>query len=267
MVDAWTRGSEPPDFVVHTRGTTSGWELTSFTVAQRRAANSLFGRVRGAVALQQRHRIGHLSGYQVNTWFGTSSEPAGLPYRRTDDAAVDELVEFLVSYTPDPSQFVVPGGPPPEQLVNASPVTAPNEVRFFCVPLLGAVPATPFYALTGFLLGLSFQSEHGLADEWSRLHEKIARKDRQGNDVLLISAGAPDSLGQSHLAEEVLANWMLSDPQPTEAVHLKAVFLHFWSSGAAYSLLGERPKALWAPIYQGLVAAHHPLVPPPAPGS
>jgi hypothetical protein len=261
MFDAWTRGAEPPDFVVTAGGASSTWELTSFTIERRRAAHALFRRVRAAVATQQRHRVGHLTGFQINMWFGRASDGGGLPFQKTDHTAVNELVEFLVQYQPDPLRFSVPSGPPPKQLENMGPVVAPNDVRFFCVPLLGGVPASPLYSLVGFELGLSFQSEHRLGEEWDRLHEQIARKDRPDNDVLLISAGAPDQSGQAHPAEEVLAEWMLSKPQPTTATHLKAIFLHIWGSGATYSLLGKEPTKLWPALYHGLVPAHHPLRP------
>jgi hypothetical protein len=265
LFEAWEVGSDPPDFSIFANGETSGWELTTLSIPSRRNAQALFREVRSRLLLQHRHRVGHLSGYQINMWFGHAEDKIGLPYERTDAASIDELVELLVAYRPDPNQFRVEvAGGPPQQLTNANPVAGPQDVKFFCVPLLGGVPSSWLLFMTGFELGLSYQSNHRISDEWSRLQELISRKDRPGNDVLLISAGAPDRLGQVFLAEEALANFLVAHPQPIVTNYLQRVVLHIWGTGAAFDLIGDVPSVLWPALYQGITPLHQQFVQSPS---
>lgn len=258
------KGPDPPDAVVHVNGRTSGWELTTLTIESRRLALDLFARVRAKLAFQQRHRISHLTGYRVYMWFGMASHKTGLPYRRQDDAAADELITALTAYQPDPEHYTVKledGGPPGQLPAGFDSVTAPGDVAFFCTPLLNAVPTSPLFTLTGMEVGLAYQSNHLASKEWASLRDLVAKKDRPGNDVLLISAGAPDRLGNQHPAEEVLAGFLLDNPETVEAKHLSAVFLDFWSTGRAVNLLGPSPQEVWPAVYQGLIPASQPFRP------
>ena len=260
------KGGDPPDAIVHIGDQQFGWELTTFSIEARRLAHDLFIRVRGKVAFQQRHRISHLTGHVVYMWFGTEGHGTGLPYRRNDDAAVDQLVEALVSYQPDPTHYTVeaPGGPPAQLRAGFDAVDAPGDVSFFCTPFINAVPTSPLFTPTGLEVGLAFESIHSARPEWARLRAAVRRKDRPGNNVLLISAGAPDRFGNQYPAEEVLAGFLLDHPESIESDHLSAVILHFWSSGRAVNILGEAPQEAWPPIYQGLTPAFQPFRTSPA---
>jgi hypothetical protein len=150
------KGSDPPDAIVYGTGGPVGWELTTLSVESRRVANDLFGRVRMRLALQQRHRLTHLAGHMIYMWFGMASQETGLPYRSNDQAAVDQLVDALVAYHPDPSQYTVDvsAGPPghlPAGFKEA--VSAPGDVGFFSTPFLNAVPTTPCIASRVWRLG------------------------------------------------------------------------------------------------------------------
>lgn len=189
--------------------------------------------------------------------FGGAGDSAGLPFQKHDHDAYDRLMESLVSYRPNPEQFKVSGNELPQQLTDVGPVRTPEDASFFAVPLLGGVPASGLFAMTGVSAGLAFQSDHIVSREWATLREMILRKDREGNDCLLISAGAPDRMGRCFVSEEVLAQFILGHPEVITATHLSSVVLHFWSSGHAVELLGETPTTMWPPLYQGFFPASH----------
>ena len=128
LFHAAEKGGDPPDATVHIGDQQVGWELTTFSIASRRLAHDLFMRVRGKVALQQRHRVSHLAGHIIYMWFGAAGQGSGLPYRRNDDAAADQLVEALVQYQPDPAHYTVEaqGGPPAQLPAGFDAVDAPG---------------------------------------------------------------------------------------------------------------------------------------------
>ncbi|WP_131804062.1 hypothetical protein, partial [Pseudofrankia sp. BMG5.36] len=259
LFHAIEKGSDPPDVVAHLdNGVKVGWELTVFSIEERRAAHRLFGQVREALAFQQRHRVGHLIGYMVYIWFGTSTDLTGLPFRRNDHNALIELVDSLVSHRPDPTALLVEDGELPQnlKLAQLGLVRTPSDATYLSAPMLGGAPTSMFFALTGFELGLAFQSCHEAPAGWDSLRTQIARKDRPGNDRLLISAGAPDRLGQCYPAEELLADFLLQHPEPVQTRHLQSVVIHFWSSGRAVELVAPQPTELWPPPYTGHVPAH-----------
>ena len=171
-----------------------------------------------------------------------------------------------MSYQPDPTHYTVeaPGGPPAQLRAGFDAVDAPGDVSFFCTPFINAVPTSPLFTPTGLEVGLAFESIHSARPEWARLRAAVRRKDRPGNNVLLISAGAPDRFGNQYPAEEVLAGFLLDHPESIESDHLSAVILHFWSSGRAVNILGEAPQEAWPPIYQGLTPAFQPFRTSPA---
>jgi hypothetical protein len=258
------RGSDPPDATVYIGDQQFGWELTTFSIESRRLAHDLFMRVRSKVAFQQRHRIGHLTGHIIYMWLGLAGQGTGLPYRRNVDTAASQLVEALVNYWPDPKHYTIEaqGGPPAQLPAGFYTVNAPGDVSFFCTPFVDAVPTSPLFSLTGLEIGLAYQSEHSAHAEWEKLRAAIHRKDRPGNNTLLISVGAPDKFGRQYPAEEVLAGFLLDYPQSIRSDHLSAVILHFWSSGRAVNILGDEPQELWRPIYHGASPASQPFITP-----
>jgi hypothetical protein len=88
------------------------------------------------------------------------------------------------------------------------------------------------------------KTRRAVAEELAQL---IHEKDKPGNDVLLISAGAP-SFGSCLISDEVLVQPQMLEfmtfPQPK---HLKRVLLHRWTNRDVYELAPEL-RCLVAPI-------------------
>lgn len=263
LFQAAEKGSDPPDALVHVNGQQSGWELTTLSIESRRLSHDLFNRVRAKLAFQQRHRISHLTGHTVYMWFGMAAQASGLPYRRNDEAAVDQLIDALSAYQPDPAHYTysTENGMPAQLTAGFRAVEAPGDVAFFCTPFVGGVPTSPLFTMTGMEVGLAYQSVHSVRAEWAKLREPIRKKDRSGNNVLLISAGAPDRLGSMYVAEEVLADFLLQHPEPVEIKNLSAVLLHFWSTGRTVNILGSAPQEAWPSVYQRFSPSFHPYMP------
>jgi hypothetical protein len=255
-------GGDPPDFVAEVgNGTTVGWELTAFTISERRNAQALFNALRRLLVVQQRHRVTHLAGFDTYVWFGRSSDSGGLPHRHNDTEAQQQLLEALINHRPDPNEFRTEGTSLPQQL-DMTPVQTPQDAQFISVPMMGGAPLSLLFLSTGTEIHLAYQSSHTASITWSRLQQAIAKKDRPGNDNLLISVGAPDRNGMTYATEELLANFIMEHPRPVETRHLKNVILHFWSTGVAISLTnGCQP--MWSPIYTGIQSGSLPFVPSP----
>lgn len=265
LFDEVTNEGETPDFRTLTEGKESGWEMTQLAIEQRRLAQELFFGVTERVAELPRRKIRHLFGYQIYMWFGDARDTAGLPFKKNKTEAYEELVQALVAYHPDPNLFKFHGDELPAQ-APPYPIHDIEGVQFFAIPLLGGVPASPLHAITGINFGLAFQSDHFATDEWEKLRDVVRRKDKPSNDILVISAGAPDRMGRCFTTEEVLAGFLIDNPAELRAEHLSAVILHFWSTGRAFDLLGDAPRELWPASYSGVVPSHQPIAvagPPP----
>jgi hypothetical protein len=254
MFDAILEEREKPDLIVSAHGQSVGIEMTTFSIERRRKAQGLFFGLTSRLAKQPRHRLGHLSGYQIFVWFGGDDDSAGLPFNRNAAESFDELVEAIVAHSPSPQEHLVPGDELPQTLDRAGLVRTPNDVQFFSIPLLGGVPNSPFYALTGMHVALAYQSDHSASAEWRDLRKRVERKDVVENNAVVISVGAPDKFGRCFVAEEMLADLLLSSPEATKTEHLKSIILHFWSTGRAIQLIGnDGPTEMWPALYSGTV--------------
>ena len=73
----------------------------------------------------------------------------------------------------------------------------------------------------------------------------VNRKDRQQNDILLVSTGLPDKLGYVMTGDRFVFKYLhdlLTEGLSLNPVHLDQVILHHWGSGDA-TLLYQRPGA------------------------
>jgi hypothetical protein len=194
---------------------------------------------------------------------GLGDQPE-FPPAASDAEAIAEIAEKLAEFRPEIDPTWVPSGPPPEQ----APLITIGATSFGCSfhasPLMNALPDTPFFISAGFEIGFGLLTIHRPESAWRQLVQIIERKDRQGSDELLITAGGPDRDGYSFPSEELAAEIALGfEAEPPMTKHLAKVRLHFWTTGRVVELVPER-REIVEPMYRGgLVPAHLHLGQPP----
>ena len=238
------------------------------TIRKRQQAQALFRAVRTQVMKIRPECFSALVGYVVYMWFNESDSGIALPHRRSDDEAVAELVQALADYRPVADALWQPTGELPQQGPDLHQHETQAGATFYCAPLLGAGPASPLFVCAGFELALAYTTTHYADEEWQMLRAKIAEKDREGNDWLLISAGAPDNHGTCYAVEETLADFLMQNPplDDLDLTHLRGVTIHLWSTGKAVDLYpAVAPR--FGPIFQGLAPTHYSMVQAPRPSA
>jgi hypothetical protein len=256
------RGAEPPDFLAKLdSGRRVGLECTALTDARRRAVEGLFSRIRSRLMSEPLHKWQSIAGHLIVAWFVGADKllPDQLPHKRTDKDAIDALVERLSRFEPgSPGE---PLGQPSDYgqaLQKMGVVSSGFGCLFYALPMYEAVPATEFFARTGFELACCYESLHtatSIVDEVNRL---IRQHDKKGVDWLLITASGPRRDGLIHPSEMILAKSLVQTVLPVaRPTHIRRVLLHSFTAGGVYELFPNR--RLWAaPRYQGgLVVAHH----------
>lgn len=252
-------GDDPPDAVGVLPEGSVAIECTTLGIQQRREAYGLFSRIRKRLLMVPNVHLSRLAGHVIYVWF---DDAVGRPFARSDDEAAEDLVRQLVEHEPAGEDLWVPHA---ENMPETAPpirmITTQSGARFYCVPLVNAAPDTVLFALRGIELGLCLTTVHDAEPEWQSLQATVHRKDREGVEWLVISAGAPDQHGRLFPAEEVLADFLLEHPADLPVPkHLKRVTLHFWSTGRAVDLWPSF-GAGFGPLYQGVAPSHQPLLP------
>jgi hypothetical protein len=250
--------NDPPDFFATLLdGQRIGVELAAFAIEERRSAEALFRNLRDKLVLQHRHRTGHLTGCTVIVWYGKDQNPNTRPHRKTDDAAVEELIEALVAYRPDIAalRMQVSAGMP-LQMPPLGTETISADATFYAVPFLNAIPTGPFVSITGYNIVLAYTTVHTTASVAATLQRLVREHDKDGVDTLLITSGAPDRYGAMYPLEQVTADFYLQHPAVLHTNHISRIILHRWATGDAYDISVNPPKQLWPPVYQGHVPAH-----------
>lgn len=245
-----TPGANPPDFIATADPEGQlGIDCTQFTVPSRRPANSLFGVVRSAILQEPRERFAHLAACAVYMWFGDETVgflPAPGPKEK---AKVEAIVSALADYQVDRERMLGPlGAPLPDRLPDHGLDQTVPGTTFYALPMMGAVPATPFFMRTGFELGMVFSTTHDAASVEGEIGRLVEKHDKPGIDHLLITAGGPNRDGFVFPTEEYLIS-LFAGPSlalPTTQ-HLSEVTLHLWANGTIIELL---------PAYREIVTVH-----------
>jgi hypothetical protein len=257
------RGPDPPDATVVTNAGKLGVESTAMTIGDRRGTYALFQRIRKRLAAYDPVSFEKLAGHLVYVWFNTDGQPeTDRPFKKSDEAAADDLVRALASYSPRGEDLKVTLAPTPESVPELPLVTTTAGASFYAVPMVMSVPATPLFAANGFELGLAYTSMLTASAAWTEVQRLIDSHDKPGVDLLLITASGPDANGQIYPAEEGFAEFVVEHPGGLlrEPEHIKSVILHFWLTGRAVELW-PAPQDLFGPLYLSYVSAHHPIAP------
>jgi len=254
------QGADPPDATVLTDAGRIGVESTSLTIEGRRGVHDLFAKLRRRLQEAEPAAFAKLAGHVVYVWFQDSDVPGPpvKPHKRTDDSALDALVQALAEYQPDAESLTGESGPPPERLPDLPVSETPAGARFYALPLLGGVPGSMLFTIAGFDIALAYTTLITAEEAWGEVQRLVDSHDKPGVDLLLLSAGAPDDNGNVFPAEEALTSFLLANPigmrRPPK--HIDAVILHSWGTGRAATLYPEL-LPLFGPLYQSMTPVHH----------
>lgn len=251
-----------PDTTVTTDQGTLGVESTTLTVENRRGTYKLFQLLRRRIMEQDPTAFTNLAGNVIYVWFEDPKQ-LGLaqPFKKTDDAAVMELLQELAAYKPKTEQMRVPPGALPQQAPQPPLASTQKGARFYAMPLVNNAPSTMLYTFAGFEIGLAYTSIITAKAAWQEIQRLVNDHDQAGVDILLITSGAPDQNGNVFPAEESLASFIIDNPLGLHSPpkNIKRVWLHSWTTGRATELYPNLTP-LFGPLYQSLVPEHSPLV-------
>jgi hypothetical protein len=259
-------GNDPPDATVLTDAGEIGVEATALTIQSRRWVHNLFLQLRQALQEAEPSAFAKLTGHVVYVWFQESAAPGPPvePHRRSDAAALNELVLASAEYEPPVDALKHDGGPPPEELPEIPLAGTGAGARFYGVPIGDGVPASMLFTQAAFDIGLAYTTPITAEAAWQEVQRLVDKHDQRGVDLLLITAGGPDDRGNAYPAEEAVARFLVEHAlglsRPPE--HINQIVLHSWATGQATTLYPE-VQPLFGPLYSSMVPLHHPF---PKPG-
>lgn len=238
-------GEDPPDFVL---GGQTGVEVAQYTHSQRRQALALLGSVRKALIGASPTRFEHLRDRLVMVGF---DDPRGLPPHVGDQAAIDAVLERLARTDPGPAPPTVAATVERHGFGVALHNTPLGTRTAACFPL-PVLPRSELGSRLGFEIAAALTLVVKARDTERELQRLTDAHDRPGNDVLVISAGAPGrSDGFALVADEIAVEpWMMRTVVMPQPKHIKRILLHRWSHGDVYELFPDY-RELSAPLVTG----------------
>jgi hypothetical protein len=256
-------GADPPDATVLTGDGRIGVEATALTIEGRREVHNLFLKLRQRLQASEPAAFVRLIGRLVYVWFDSPDAPVGKPFKRTDEAALDGLVEALAKYEPRDEQVSSESVDLPESLPSLPLEVTAEGANFYAVPLANAVPGSMLFTLAGFEIALVYTTMLTASGAWAEVQRLVDKHDKPGVELLVITAAGPDPSGTIYPLEEALAQFLIDHPlglRP-EPEHIKRVVLHRWMTGHA-ATLHPTVEPIFGPLYGSLVPVHHPFVIP-----
>ncbi|MET8758526.1 hypothetical protein [Lentzea sp. NPDC004782] len=254
------QGANPPDLECVSGSNSFGIECTQLGAPGRREVNAFFRSVREALEAAPMHYFGGLLGASVQISFGDSSRDIGRPFRRTDFASAEALIEAMNGYRLNIDDFKsdelpsdrLPSGP----LLLGEVPGRDTYSRVYANPLLNGAPDSYFYSVRGFEVVLGYASGYTKTDAEVEVRRLVDQHDKPGVDVLLIAVGAPDRAGLSYPSDTMFGTFYLECGDPiTKPKHIDRVVMHLWDSGEVWDIV-EAKRKLFGPLYSGVSPAH-----------
>jgi hypothetical protein len=227
----------------------------------------LFGRIRSRLASEPREKWDKISGYVIVAWFIAEDKllPDQLPHRRSDEEAINALVDRLGRF--EPGSDGDPVGQPSDYVRELQAMGVASSgfgCLLYALPMHEAVPATEFFGRTGFEFACLYESFHTATSLTAEVDRLVKQHDKKGVDWLLVTAGGPRRDGLVHPSEMTLAKVLMQSRLPlARPKHIRRVILHTFPVGGVFEFF---PNRRWwvEPQYQGgLVVAHHKREAPP----
>ena len=227
-------GGDPPDFVISRGRGEIGLELTVIESGSRRAWSRYFSRFQDALLERFRSgRLQNISGLRIAITFGQHD---GMPFA-LGEKRFEELVSAFEQlakrpWWSAPVNSIEKGWP-----LGAEGATLDGTVSWYVemystAPVRGSALANE--------AGFEVINSHGSSvtgDEAQALVvSAIARKDKPGNDELLISVGSPGLDGRAFPSDQATISYMLFEgwTAPVAPKYLKRVFIDVWGADKVY---------------------------------
>jgi hypothetical protein len=222
-IEAYRKGSNPPDFAVTINGAKRGLDITQFVVEERVAAFAAFRDVRSAAIQRGPKRFRHLAGQIVYVAMPRAEQ-------RDIRGSAAQILDAVESLKP-PARFN------PQE---PNWATAEFDGGYVTAGPLERAAGGAFYGLMGFELALTYSSVIYQADAWATLQRLVKQHDKPEIDVLLIVATAPVLDGfafPSDGAAAFLALLATDRGASFEARYIREVYVHLWTPRAIYRLI------------------------------
>jgi hypothetical protein len=241
-------GANPPDFQI-LQTSPLAVELAQFTHSKRREALNQLRALKKAIVQEPPGRFAHLRDRLVVIGFGN---PRGVPPKRTDQLGVNALLDRLEKTDPGPAPKSVPETVNPHgfQVFFKNSPLGSWEMACFPLPML---PHSALALACGFEIAAALTVVIRSSDTEAELARLTNEHDVAGNDLLLISAGAPCGpngfpliCDEIAVEPEILSTIRLPTPK-----NLKRILLHRWSFGDVYELFPFRKNLVESEIVCG----------------
>lgn len=197
----WTAGCDvrlrSTDLIVE-RASRYAMELAQFTHSERRQTIAMMNGLRGAIRDTDTAETAQLAGHLVLIGFDS---PRGLPPGHVDQAAIASSVAKVLGVHVAGSVSLSGGNLRDgfQVSVTNNPLREGNVAVF----PIASVPDTEPGRKHRFEIAASYTTATTVKDTEEELVRVVAAHDRAGNDLLLLSAGAPSASGLCPLADEV----------------------------------------------------------------
>lgn len=259
--------TEPPDFVaIESNGASVGIECTTFADEARRSAFGYLSTLRKKLEAIGRSSFRHLRDCAVYVLFDREST-LGLPRPPQDNLAYNALIDAITSLVVHRAALwqedSVPLRSPPSPS-DIGIVTTPMGDQAYALPINDDYRASRFMSRMGFDLILGYTTTYRLAEVQQSVRDLIARKDKPGNEWLLITAGGPNAQGLTFAGEEFVAGMIFAHEfEFTPPSNIRRIVLHRWGSGDALELFPCDQRLLVPPaspdLPEGLTYTMPPL--------
>lgn len=248
--DAVERGSDPPDFLVHTKAGPTRLDMVALARTDRRNGYRLFEhlqrRLQGGAGGRD---FSGVAGCILSVWFGTSL--IELPPKRGDDALIAELLDLVAACRVDHQAHVKmmetvaqQGFPELYPPIIATATTSGKEAGFIANVFLPPERAAEMPGGLGFQVQLHMPMQVTETVARAELISIVEKHDKRDIEHLVVSAGAPDAHGVRFPAEELIAALLFEeDPPIVQTSHLRRVTVHLWSRRDAIDVSVEKRMA------------------------
>lgn len=223
---------DPPDFMVKTEpgGHALGLECVSFTGYERRRRYARFRAVERALLAHPEGRRGFT---HIENRVALLGFPDGMPPWSETDPVTQEVVEALAVITPDPAHDVVVG----RRARVVWPRELPSGVRVDLPRITGRHSPSEFHQHMGFELALMESHEWQSSQVRKQLDELVRRKDRDGNDWVLVTAGGPGGDGYALPGDDLRGQVAVRSFGPlSDLEHISRVIVHCCISSEAWEV-------------------------------